>query len=129
MAITITIEEIRERYNITISDEALTDIIAVVNTIVPCLEANYQEAIGKLIAYSLTAHMAEMQSGRRVKSQSAANGASQSFELGREGEGLSSTTYGQMVKQLDTNGCTDPITGESSTAGFLVSLGSRNSPT
>lgn len=127
MPILISIDSIKSRYpTISIPDETLRDVIDLVNaTVVPCLEASYQDVVGLVIANNMVAHLAELSAGRRIKSQTAVNGASQSFDLGPSGGDLSETSYGRMVRQLDTHGCTEALYPPKIA---IFSCGGRNRP-
>jgi len=125
MAITITVDLVKARYpSIACADATIQDFIDYISaSVLPCLELSYSEPVARLIAYSLIAHFCEMASGRRVKSQSAPNGASQSYDFGYTKQGLGETAYGRLVMQMDTEGCTSAIVDE----GFgLFVVGGNN---
>lgn len=127
MAIVIDVNSVRARYpQLAITNVMLEDIITIVNAmVVPCLEQSYPESIGYVIAYNLIAHLSELSTGRRIKSQTAPNGASQSFDFGRVGDGLNETSFGRMVAQLDTEGCSNALSPPQ--VGILT-IGGRNEP-
>lgn len=122
----VTIPDLRARFpTLTAPDELLGDIIELVGTISPCVDASYPESTAKLIQMYLCAHFGELSAGRRVKSQAAPSGASQSFDYGASGQGLSETAYGRMVLNIDTAGCAGALAG--SQFDLLV-VGGRNEP-
>ena len=126
MSITLTLADFKARFpGVSAPDVVIDDFIAMVEQIQPCLEANYPDAVARMIAYNLIAHFCEESSGKRVKSQTAANGASQSYDFGTGKDGLSATSYGRIALQMDTAGCTGAFT---SSGVVILCVGGRNAP-
>lgn len=126
MSITLSTADFKLRFpTVSAPDLVIDDFIAMVDEIKPCLESNYTDAVARLIAYNVVAHFCEESVGRRVKSQSAPNGASQSYDFGESQSGLGSTSYGRLALQLDTKGCTATLTDS---GVVILSIGGRNSP-
>ena len=126
MSISLTLEDFKARFpGVSAPNVVIQDFIDMVAQIQPCLESNYPDAVARMIAYNLVAHFCEESSGRRVKSQSAPSGASQSYDLGIGKDGLGSTSYGRVALQMDTAGCTGAIT---SSSVVILCVGGRNAP-
>ena len=126
MSITLTLEDFKARFpSISAPDVVIEDFIDVVAQIQPCLESNYPDAVARMIAYNLAAHFCEESSGKRVKSQTAPSGASQSYDLGTGKDGLAATSFGRIALQMDTAGCTGAFT---SSGVVILCVGGRNSP-
>ena len=126
MSITLSLEDFKARFpGVSAPDVVIQDFIGMVAQIQPCLEANYPDAVARMIAYNLVAHFCEESSGKRVKSQTAANGASQSYDFGTGKDGLGSTPYGRVALQMDTAGCTGALT---SSGVVILCVGGRNAP-
>ena len=126
MSITLTLADFKARFpGVSAPDVVIQDFIDMVEQIQPCLEANYPDAVARMIAYNLVAHFCEESSGKRVKSQTAPSGASQSYDLGTGKDGLGSTSYGRVALQMDTAGCTGAITAS---GVVILCVGGRNAP-
>ena len=91
-----------------------------------CLDANNVDATDQaLIYYYLVGLLAISGGGRRVKSQTAPSGASQSFEYADLGD-----LYDQLLASLcvvDKYGCATPLVPDKpgGSTGFLVVKGTR----
>jgi hypothetical protein len=91
-----------------------------------CLDANGVDATDQaLIYYYLVGLLAISGGGRRVKSQSAPSGASQSFEYSDLGD-----LYDQLLASLsvvDRHGCATPLVPAKpgGSTGFMVVKGTR----
>ena len=83
----------------------------------------WSDNMTKIIGYNIVAHFVTLSSGRRVSSQRAPNGAAQTYDLGKEGNGLAATSYGRLAMQLDTNGS---LSGIIDTGIFIGAIGGRN---
>lgn len=126
MSITLTLSDFKARFpSISAPDVVIHDLIDMVAQIQPCLESNYSDAVARMIAYNLVAHFCEESSGKRVKSHTAANGASQSYDFGAGKDGLGSTSYGRVALQMDTAGCTGAFTAS---GVVILCVGGRNAP-
>ena len=126
MSITLSPADFKARFpSVNAPDVAIQDFIDMVAQIQPCLEANYPDAVARMIAYNLVAHFCEESSGKRVKSQTETNGASQSYDFGTGKDGLGSTSYGRVALQMDTAGCTGALT---SSGVVILCVGGRNAP-
>lgn len=126
MSVILTTTDFKLRFpDIRSPTAVIDDFIEMVQQIQPCLESNYSDAVVRLIAYNLLAHFCEQSSGKRVKSQSAPNGASQSYDLGAMKDGLGETSYGRLAMSLDTAGCASSLTD---IGVIIMSIGGRNAP-
>ena len=126
MSITLSLADFKARFPaVTVPDVVIEDFITMVEQIQPCLESNYSDAVASMIAYNLVAHFCEESSGRRVKSHTAANGASQSYDFGAGKDGLGATSYGRVALQMDTAGCTGALTAS---GVVILCVGGRNAP-
>lgn len=126
MSITLTLADFKARFpGVSAPDVVIQDFIDMVAQIQPCLEANYPDSVARMIAYNLVAHFCEESTGRRIKSQTAANGASQSYDFGTGKDGLGATSYGRVALQMDTAGCTSAFT---SSCVVILCVGGRNAP-
>lgn len=122
MATPITADDVKgflAELGYTIPSALLTPILCRVNEIIACMELNgYDECTQQLILLYAAALMSASSGARRIKSQSAPSGASQSFEYGDDGiSNLSSA-----LASLDVYGCASglPITAGSSVGFFDV---------
>lgn len=126
MAVTLTLADFKERHpEVNAPDVVIQDYIDWAQTYVDQLSACYADPIVRSIAYALVAHMVTLSAGRRVSSQRAPNGASQSYDFGKEGNGLYATSYGRLAMQLDTCGA---LSGIIDTGIFIGAIGGRNAP-
>jgi len=111
---------------ITMPAPLLALVVAKSQGIQDCLDANGVDATDQaLIYYYLVALLAISGGGRRVKSQAAPSGASQSFEYSDLGD-----LYDQLLASLqvvDKYGCAAPLTPAKpgGSTGFMVVKGSR----
>lgn len=124
MAVTITAEEIKsllEQMGLSIPDFLLNALIAQANATDECMDgAGYDESTQLLIKTYAIALMANSAGARRVKSQSAPSGASQSYEYGI----TSLTDISNLLRALDPNGCTSGLPIEVTPAiGFFDVVG------
>ncbi len=111
MAAVITVDDVKDGYPTLVSDSEIQMLIDLIGGSDACLDAaavplNTQRAL-KIYAVR---HMLQLQSNGgkgMVRSESAPSGASRSYATW-SGQGVASTPYGLMLKQLDTTGC---ITG------------------
>ena len=87
-------------------DDVVIDamICAVQSKMGDCVQATYDECVGKLILTYAVCHMAESQEGS-ITQERAANGSSVSQEYYGTGEGVKSTKAGRMLIMLDGSGC------------------------
>ena len=126
MSITLSLEDFKARFpGVSAPDVVIQDFIDMVEQIQPCLEANYSDAVARMIAYNLVAHFCEESTGRRIKSQTAPSGASQSYDFGAGKDGLGATSYGRIALQMDTAGCTGAFM---SSGVVILCVGGRNAP-
>lgn len=124
MAATITAEQIKAFLNqmgLSIPDFLLNALIAQANAIDECMDgAGYDESTQLIIKTYAIALMANSAGARRVKSQSAPSGASQSYEYGVS----SLSDLSNLLSTLDPNGCTSGLPIEVAPAvGFLDVVG------
>lgn len=92
-----------DQLGLSLPEPILAALVAKVDSLDTCL-GQYSESDAALIRYYLIGLLAISSGGRRVKSQSAPSGASQSYSYG---------TLSEQMRQLkaalaliDTNGCT-----------------------
>ena len=109
--------EYLEQLGLTIPDVMLTALIARIGTISDCI-SQYPADVQTLIEFYLVGLLAITSGGRRIRSQAAPSGASQSY------------SYGTLIEQqrqlvnalrlIDTEGCTtDLIPAEPGARAFL----------
>lgn len=110
MASVITYAQVIDGFATTISETQVNLLIAIVGEADTCLDANAVSASKQTmlkvagVRHMLT-NMGVEQSGKgAVTSESAPSGASRSYRP-PTGGGLSSTSYGALLKQLDVYGC------------------------
>lgn len=119
----VTLDQVKQfldsSYGVSIPDFILQAAIDSVASVQPCLTgAGYtssQMLFIQLYAVSIIASAADP---RKLKSQSAPNGASRSFEYGNKGVDAMRV----KLRELDISGCTTAIVGNSATknAFFMV---------
>lgn len=103
----------------SIPDALLTPILCRVNSIIECMDgAGYDDCTQQLILLYAAALMSASSGARRIKSQSAPNGASRTFDYGDD----AIAWLRNSLAALDTNGCTDdlPISAGNSVGFFDV---------
>lgn len=105
----------------TIPDALLTPILCSVSKIDECLNgAGYDDCTQTLIKLYAAALVSASSGARRIKSQSAPSGASQSFDYGED----STKWLRDSLAQLDTAGCTASLPISAGTnVGFFMVLG------
>lgn len=127
MAVVITVSDVKDGYATTVSDSEIQMLIDIVDGADACLDAAaVPVARQRALKIYAVRHMLQMQANGgkgTVKSQSAPSGASQSFS-GWTGTGLQSTSYGTLLKQLDTTGCVTAIL-ENDGNVMILSVGRR----
>lgn len=103
-----------------VPDFVLAAWIELVNTIEPCLEANYSTGVATLIQSYLLTLMAYGQGDRYISSQTAPSGASRSFRY----QGFADRWRGMMtlLRGLDTQGCATGLIPEDPTQTARVGL-------
>jgi len=106
----ITADQLNEflaQYGVSLPSFVVDAIVCQLATIAPCIDANYDPCTAVLIYAYAGAILAGNTSTRRVKSQGAPSGASQSFEYGT----LDFTLLRRNLKGIDTFGCTTDLIG------------------
>lgn len=122
MATPLTPEEIKgflAELGYSIPDALLTPILCRVNSIIECMDgAGYDDCTQQLILLYAAALMSASSGARRIKSQSAPNGASRTFDYGDD----AIAWLRNSLAALDTNGCSSalPITAGNSVGFFDV---------
>ena len=105
MAILITPDDVKEFCSTSLSDEAITALICVVQARMgACAESSYDECTAKQILIYATCALTESQSGE-ITSTKAANGSSVNYNYNGAGEGVKSTASGRLLAMIDTSGC------------------------
>lgn len=114
----ITTDQLTEyltQLGVSVPSFMLQAIVDKANSVQACLDgAGYSDADKLLIQMYAAAIMANDTGGRRVKSQSAPSGASQSYEYGA----TLTNDLRSKLSQLDTSGCTAALIS-SGTGAFL----------
>lgn len=109
MAVIIQTADIKALLNqmgLSLPDAILSILIGKADGLDECMDgAGYDEATQKLIKLYAVVLMASSTGARRVKSQSAPSGASQSYEYGV----VSLTDMSNLLRGLDPNGCTSGL--------------------
>lgn len=113
----ITADQLKQflnQYGASLPDFLINLIIEQVNEIEACLiGAGYSDATQTMIALYAATILAGNTGTRRVKSQAAPSGASQSFEYGA----LDFTQLRRTLRSLDTSGCTTDLIGPDPKSG------------
>jgi hypothetical protein len=108
MAVTITVEEVKNGFATTVPDDEIQILIEIVSEADACMDtAGVSDDRQRMLKIYAVRHMCFMQSGGgkgNVTSQSAPSGASQSFSSWK-GVGVNASPYGNLLKQLDKSGC------------------------
>ncbi len=105
MTIQVTSCDVKEFCETGLSDAAIGSLICVVQSKMgECVEASYDECVGKQVLIYAVCHMVESQEGS-ITQERAANGSSVSQEYYGTGEGVKSTKAGRMLIMLDSAGC------------------------
>ena len=109
----LSVPAIRERCNTTAPDVVIDDYICLVNSrIGECVAANYPECEQNVImSLAVCAMLQDSHGGGEVKSESAPNGASITYETkgSTQGNGFDSNDYWRMLRDIDTAGCTQSL--------------------
>ena len=123
MAVTLTLEEFKQFHPEVNSPDVV--IQAYIDYVQEFINAGvcWSDNMTKIIGYNLIAHFVTLSNGRRVSSQRAPNGAAQTYDLGKEGNGLAATAYGRLAMQLDTCGSLGELVN---TGIFIGAIGGRN---
>ena len=125
MAVTLTLEEFKQFHPEVNAPDMV--IQAYIDYAQDFIDAGvcWSDNMTKIISYNLIAHFVTLSNGRRVSSQRAPNGAAQTYDLGKEGNGLAATAYGRLAMQLDTCGSLGELVN---TGIFIGAIGGRNAP-
>lgn len=122
MVVPITADDVKAflaELGYSIPDSLLTPILCRVNSIIECMGgAGYDDCTQQLILLYAAALMSASSGARRIKSQSAPNGASRTFDYGDD----AIAWLRNSLAALDINGCTDdlPISAGNSVGFFDV---------
>lgn len=113
MAAVITVSDVKAGFATTVSDSEIEMLIEIVDGADSCLDAAaVPDARQRALKIYAVRHMLQMQANGgkgSVRSESAPSGASRSYSGWAGGDGLLSTSYGSLLKQLDTTGCVTGI--------------------
>lgn len=113
MAAVITVNDVKAGFATTVPDSEIQMLIDIVDGADSCLDAAaVPEARQTALKIYAVRHMLQMQANGgkgSVRSESAPSGASRSYAGWAGGDGLSSTSFGSLLKQLDTTGCVTGI--------------------
>jgi hypothetical protein len=123
MAVVITVDDVKEGYATTVPDSEIEMLIEIVDGADACLDAAaVPDARQRALKIYAVRHMLQMQANGgkgAVRSESAPSGASRSYSGWAGGDGLMSTSFGSLLKQLDTTGC---VTGILENTGNVMIL-------
>lgn len=128
MAAVITVNDVKAGFATTVPDSEIQMLIDIVDGADSCLDAAaVPEARQTALKIYAVRHMLQMQANGgkgSVRSESAPSGASRSYSGWAGGERLMSTSFGSLLKQLDTTGC---VTGILENDGnvMVLSIGRR----
>lgn len=128
MAAVITVSDVKAGFATTVPDSEIEMLIEIVDGADACLDAAaVPESRQKALKIYAVRHMLQMQANGgkgSVRSESAPSGASRSYSGWAGGDGLLSTSFGSLLKQLDTTGC---VTGILENDGnvMVLSVGRR----
>lgn len=113
MAAVITVNDVKAGFATTVPDGEIQMLIDIVDGADSCLDAAaVPEARQTALKIYAVRHMLQMQANGgkgAVRSESAPSGASRSYSGWAGGDGLLSTSFGSLLKQLDTTGCVTGI--------------------
>ncbi|MGL4545425.1 DUF7370 family protein [Plesiomonas sp.] len=119
MIIKEQLNEFLAQYGVTLPSFVVDAIIEKLDTITPCIVgAGYSDATATLIYAYAGAILAGNTGTRRVKSQGAPSGASQSFDYGS----MDFTVLRRNLAQLDTSGCTTELIGADPVSGNFFAV-------
>lgn len=123
MAAIITAEDVNSYIPNSLPTSVINGFISIVDGVDSCLDGNSvpdntQEAL-KLAA---VAHMVALSGGNsgEITSERSRTGAAVSYKQSEGGTGLSATSYGRLLQQLDTSGC---LVGLFKQSRFIQSAG------
>jgi hypothetical protein len=126
MAVVITVSDVKEGFATTVPDSEIEMLIEIVDGADACLDAAaVPESRQKALKIYAVRHMLQMQANGgkgAVRSESAPSGASRSYSGWAGGDGLMSTSFGSLLKQLDATGCVTGILENSSNV-MILSVG------
>lgn len=126
MAVVITVEDVKDGFATTVPDSEIEMLIEIVDGADACLDAAaVTDARQRALKIYAVRHMLQMQANGgkgAVRSESAPSGASRSYSGWAGGDGLLSTSFGSLLKQLDTTGCVTGILENSSNV-MILSVG------
>lgn len=104
---------------LSVSDVVLGIILEKLESIQDCLSKHYSDADRKLITLYAATLLAEAQGGRKISSQIAPSGASQSYAYNDD----SSKQLLESLQALDVMGCTGSLGIVVSAVGFFDVVG------
>lgn len=126
MAVVITVEDVKDGFATTVPDSEIETLIEIVDGADACLDAAaVPDARQRALKIYAVRHMLQMQANGgkgAVRSESAPSGASRSYSGWAGGDGPLSTSFGSLLKQLDTTGCVTGILENSSNV-MILSVG------
>lgn len=106
MAVTITVQDVRNCISTGKNDAAIQSFIAVIDTADTCLDANQiPDAIQQVLKTNAVAHMLQLADGGQITSERDQDGASVTVATPKTGSGLSATTYGELVLTMQGADC------------------------
>lgn len=106
MAEIITVDDVKDYCSTTLSDTAISDLIAFISQADACLDLNNIPAISqRMVKLYAVCHMVLMQQGGGVKSESDMNGESVTFAQAFDKSGLMGTNYGSLIVTMPGYEC------------------------
>lgn len=119
----ITVSDVKDGFSTTVPDDEITALITFVDGADTCLTANSVPANTQdLLKLYAVRHMLAMQanSGQgEVRSESAPSGASRSYNSWSGGKDLNATRFGNLLKQIDLNGCVTNLLENTGNLSFM----------
>ena len=120
MATRATEEEVLQIIQTDLDEEGVTPYLSIANIMVTQVlaDSGLEADVLKEIERWLTAHLIAITRTRQSRSEEV--GGARVVYTGEFGAGLDSTTYGQMVKVLDTSGLMATVSGKRAATLYAV---------
>lgn len=108
MSAIITVNQVNEYIPNSLPSTVISSFIAVASKADSCLDGSgVSDEIQEAIKLAAIAHMVSLSGGNsgEITSERSRTGAAITYKQSEGGTGLSSTSYGRLLQQLDTTGC------------------------
>lgn len=127
MAVIITIPEVKELQPTNLSDDIIQYMIDSIDEANTCLDNNnVSDSTQKLLKLYGVCHQILMaDDGGEAKSMRGQSGASRTLNI-KDSDGINSTRWGKLVKQMDKYGCITNILDNSDGWLFAAAIGPDN---